>query len=56
MAKIYLEPDLTDEIEEKFREMASKRYKHKKGALTYTIIDLITAFTEDKIHLPEKKE
>jgi hypothetical protein len=53
MGKIYLEPDLNEEIENKFREKANKRYKFKKGALTYTIIDLIEAFVNDEIELPD---
>ncbi len=44
------------DIEDKFREIANKRYKNRHGALNNTLIDLITALVEGKITLPEKKE
>lgn len=51
----WFQPTLPDEVEDKFREKANKRYKNRKGALNNTLIDLITAFANDEIKLPEKE-
>lgn len=56
MGKIYFQPTLTDEVENKFREKANKRYKNRKGAFNSTLIDIITAFVNGEIELPAPKE
>jgi hypothetical protein len=56
MGKIYFQPTLSDDIENKFREKANKRYENRKGSFNNTLIDLITDFVEGTIELPEKKE
>lgn len=56
MGKIYFQPTLKDDIENKFREKANKRYHNRKGSLNNTLIDLITAFVDGKITLPDPEE
>lgn len=41
MAKMYFEINLDDDTERKFRLKAMQRYDGKKGALSWTIKDLI---------------
>lgn len=48
MAKMYFEIDLDDETEKKFRIKAMTKYAGKKGALSWTIKDLIEDWIKEK--------